>query len=78
VTVPQGDYTLRKLIIGSYFGDDIPKNLYTNPFEHLIPSSQYTWIKENNTLSAVAHKSNEGDSDSFISNELTFYYSGLG
>lgn len=36
VTVPQGNYELRKLIIGTYSADEIPKGLYTNPFDHLV------------------------------------------
>ena len=44
VTVPNGDYTQRKIIIGHYLGDEIPKNLYTNPFDHLVVSSKYHFI----------------------------------
>ncbi len=52
VTVPQGNYELRKLIIGSYSADEIPKNLYTNPFNYLVTSSTLSlpnsiWAKVN-------------------------------
>ena len=78
VTIPQGDYSFRKVIIGSYYGDEIPKNLYTNPFDNLVINSQYHWINTDNQLSALAYKNNQIDQKSFVSNELTFYYSGLG
>jgi hypothetical protein len=61
VTVPQGNYSLRKLIIGSYSSDEIPKNLYTNPFNHLIVSSEYHWITSENPLSVYAYKNNKVD-----------------
>lgn len=52
VVVPQGNYELRKLIIGSYSADEIPKNLYVNPFNHLVTSSTLSlpssiWAKVN-------------------------------
>lgn len=78
VTIPQGNYSFRKLIIGSYFSNELPKELYTNPFDNLIVNSQYTWINNDNQLSALAYKTNQIDQTSFTSNELTFYYSGLG
>ena len=38
VRINNGDYSLRKTITGSYTADEIPKNLYTNPFNYLIKS----------------------------------------
>ena len=39
VTIPQGNYDLRKLIIGSYSSDETNENLYVNPFNYLVTSS---------------------------------------
>lgn len=52
VTIPQGNYDLRKLIIGSYSADETNENLYVNPFNHLVTSSTLTlpkhiWAKAN-------------------------------
>ena len=41
VTIPQGNYDLRKLIIGSYSADETNENLYVNPFNHLVTSSSH-------------------------------------
>ena len=41
VTIPQGNYDLRKLIIGSYTADETNENLYVNPFNHLVTSSNH-------------------------------------
>lgn len=81
VTVPNGDYTQRKIIIGHYLGDEIPKNLYTNPFDHLVVSSKYHFInnEEENSLKAYAKRDKNTDvSTPYISNKINFYYSGLG
>ena len=84
VTIPQGNYEFRKLIIGRYSADEIPKNLYTNPFNNMIVSSQYGWEeKDNDTLSAAARKpENSADGkiqkDSIEFTGLTFHNSGLG
>lgn len=41
VLIPNGDYnSADKVIIGSYTADELPKNLYTNPFDHLVYSSK--------------------------------------
>lgn len=41
VLIPNGDYNnTDKVIIGSYTADELPKNLYTNPFDHLVYSSK--------------------------------------
>ena len=78
VRITNGDYSLRKIITGSYTTDEIPKNLYTNPFNHLVVSSKYNWITETNKLSAIAYKDKITDQAIYLSNDLTFYYSGLG
>lgn len=78
VRINNGDYGLKKIITGSYTADEIPKNLYTNPFNHLVVSSKYNWITETNKLSAIAYKDKTTDQDAYLSNNLTFYYSGLG
>lgn len=41
VLIPNGDYnSADKVIIGSYTADELPKSLYTNPFDHLVYSSK--------------------------------------
>jgi hypothetical protein len=61
VRINNGDYGLKKIITGSYTADEIPKNLYTNPFNHLVVSSKYNWITETNKLSAIAYKDKTTD-----------------
>lgn len=44
VLIPNGDYNnTDKVIIGSYTADELPKNLYTNPFDHLVYSSKISF-----------------------------------
>lgn len=44
VLIPNGDYnSADKVIIGSYTADELPKNLYTNPFDHLVYSSKVSF-----------------------------------
>lgn len=44
VLIPNGDYnSADKVIIGSYTADESPKNLYTNPFDHLVYSSKVSF-----------------------------------
>lgn len=44
VLIPNGDYnSTDKVIIGSYTADELPKNLYTNPFDHLVYSSKVSF-----------------------------------
>lgn len=44
VLIPNGDYnSTDKVIIGSYTADKLPKNLYTNPFDHLVYSSKVSF-----------------------------------
>lgn len=44
VLIPNGDYnSTDKVIIGSYIADELPKNLYTNPFDHLVYSSKVSF-----------------------------------
>lgn len=44
VLIPNGDYNnTDKVIIGSYTADELPKNLYVNPFNHLVYSSKLSF-----------------------------------
>lgn len=44
VLIPNGDYnSADKVIIGSYTADELPKNLYTNPFDHLVYNSKVSF-----------------------------------
>lgn len=48
VLIPNGDYnSADKVIIGSYTADELPKNLYTNPFDHLVYSSKILFTTDN-------------------------------
>lgn len=48
VLIPNGDYnSADKVIIGSYTADELPKNLYTNPFDHLVYSSKISFTTDN-------------------------------
>lgn len=48
VLIPNGDYnSADKVIIGSYTADELPKNLYTNPFDHLVYSSKILLTTDN-------------------------------
>lgn len=48
VLIPNGDYnSTDKVIIGSYTADELPKNLYTNPFDHLVYSSKVLFTTDN-------------------------------
>lgn len=48
VLIPNGDYnSTDKVIIGSYTADELPKNLYTNPFDHLVYSSKILFTTDN-------------------------------
>lgn len=72
VRINNGDYSLRKTITGSYTADEIPKNLYTNPFNYLVKSykisiplsdrSKPKWPK------ILATKSDEGTTVSSVNN----------
>lgn len=48
VLIPNGDYnSTDKVIIGSYTADELPKNLYTNPFDHLVYGSKILFTTDN-------------------------------
>ena len=52
VRITNGDYSLRKIITGSYAADETNENLYVNPFNHLVTSSTLSlpnsiWAKVN-------------------------------
>lgn len=48
VLIPNGNYnSADKVIIGSYTADELPKNLYTNPFDHLVYSSKISFTTDN-------------------------------
>ena len=69
VTIPQGNYDLRKLIIGSNTADETNENLYVNPFNHLITSSSHNVSDINIILSGGLISYNEYKVDV----ELTLY-----
>ena len=77
VRITNGNYSLRKIITGSYAADETNENLYVNPFNHLVISEQHHCIMESNKLSATAYLDNTKDEDSYIINDLTFYQSGF-
>ena len=81
VTIPNGDYEARKLVMGIYAADEIPKDLYTNPFDYLVTASQIKLIAPDNQLRVNATKGNSPSAyleSHKTSNEVTFHYSGLG
>lgn len=48
VLIPNGNYnSADKVIIGSYTAAELPKNLYTNPFDHLVYSSKISFTTDN-------------------------------
>lgn len=52
VRITNGDYSLRKIITGSYAADETNENLYVNPFNYLVTSSTLSlsnsiWAKVN-------------------------------
>ena len=70
VTIPQDNYDLRKLIIGSYSTDESNENLYVNPFNHLVTSSSH---KVSN-ITITTNTSGNSTSD-FKDLEIRFNYS---
>lgn len=50
VTVPQGDFNLRKIIIGYVSPSEIPTYLYTNPMKYLVSNEDDIIGLEPNTL----------------------------
>lgn len=75
VTVPQGNYELRKLIIGTYSADEIPKSLYTNPFSQLVVVQKEELI---NTGLSIKNLNSNNPPNSITVEGLTFTNSGLG
>lgn len=80
VTVPQGNYDLRKLIIGSYSADETNENLYVNPFNHLVTSSSHN-VSDINITTNTSGTSTSDSRDLEIkfnySNITNFDYIGL-
>ena len=80
VTIPQGNYDLRKLIIGSYSADEINENLYVNPFNHLVTSSSHN-VSDINITTNTSGTSTSDSRDLEIkfnySNTTNFDYIGL-
>ena len=70
VTIPQGNYDLRKLIIGSYSADETNENLYVNPFNYLVTSSSH----EVSDIIITTNTSGNSTSD-FKDLEIRFNYS---
>ena len=80
VTIPQGNYDLRKLIIGSYSADETNENLYVNPFNHLITSSSHKLsdiIITTNTLGNSTSDFKDLNIRFNYSNTINFDYIGL-
>ena len=72
VLIPNGDYnSTDKVIIGSYTADELPKNLYTNPFDHLVYSSKYKVTTDD--LKILANDSK--DYESITLDNIKFNYS---
>lgn len=75
VLIPNGDYnSADKVIIGSYTADELPKNLYTNPFDHLVYSSKYEVGLNEEGLKILANDA-EKDYESAILSSIKFEYS---
>jgi hypothetical protein len=49
VVIPNGDYASEKIIIGRYNADDLPKYLWSNPFDNLIYESKINIYEEQET-----------------------------
>lgn len=47
VRITNGDYSLRKIITGSYVEEETTKDLYTNPFDYLVSSNRIALVGEN-------------------------------
>lgn len=73
VLIPNGDYNnTDKVIIGSYTADELPKNLYTNPFDHLVYSSKILFTTDNKYIETST------DTESLVSMvlpDIAFNYS---
>lgn len=73
VLIPNGDYnSADKVIIGSYTADELPKNLYTNPFDHLVYSSKISFTTDNKYIETST------DTESLVSMilpDIVFNYS---
>ena len=78
VTIPQGKYEFRKLIIGSYSEDELKSTLYTLPFKNFVISNKYIWFNENETLSVAALKTENEIQQSSITKDINLYNSGFG
>lgn len=77
VLIPNGDYnSADKVIIGSYTADELPKNLYTNPFDHLVYSSKYEVGLDEEGLKILANDA-EKDYESAILSSVKFEYSNI-
>lgn len=77
VLIPNGDYnSADKVIIGSYTADELPKNLYTNPFDHLVYSSKYEVGLNEEGLKILANDA-EKDYESVILSSVKFEYSNI-
>lgn len=75
VLIPNGDYnSADKVIIGSSTADELPKNLYTNPFDHLVYSSKYEVGLNEEGLKILANDA-EKDYESAILSSVKFEYS---
>jgi hypothetical protein len=51
VTIPNGDYSSQKIIMGTYSADTETDYLYTNPFEYLLSAASFDIITKENKLS---------------------------
>lgn len=73
VLIPNGDYnSADKVIIGSYTAAELPKNLYTNPFDHLVYSSKILFTTDNKYIETST------DTESLVSMvlpDIAFNYS---
>ena len=77
VLIPNGEYnSADKVIIGSYTADELPKNLYTNPFDHLVYSSKYEVGLNEEGLKILANDA-EKDYESAILSSVKFEYSNI-
>lgn len=83
VLIPNGDYNnTDKVIIGSYTADELPKNLYVNPFNHLVYSSKLSFTIDNTYIETSIDTANlvsigEQEIAFNYSNTMPFDYIGL-
>lgn len=78
VTIPQGNYDLEKIIIGSYKSEDRGAKLYTNPFDKVVKAHSFSYWTTTEEESEIAQVNLDSNGDSEIQEPLPFYKNGFG